>query len=97
MPSPSRDLTASQGWSGDGAASGSHSSHSSHSSGSGGSGGSGGTDELRKALDVLLDPALATVVDLVAWPDGDEIHVANSAGHAAVSRHDPDAGFRLLS
>jgi hypothetical protein len=91
VPSPSRDLTASQGWSGDGAASGSHSSHSS------GSGGSGGTDELRRVLDVLLDPALATVVDLVAWADGDEIHVANSAGHAAVCRHDPDAGFRLLS
>lgn len=56
-----------------------------------------GADALRRALDVLLDPALASVVDLVAWPEGHEIHVANSAGHAAVARNDPEAGFRLLS
>jgi hypothetical protein len=46
---------------------------------------------------VLLDPALAGVVDLVAWPDGGEIHVANSAGHAVAARNDPDAGFSVVS
>ncbi len=55
------------------------------------------SEELRRALDVLLDPALAGVVDLVAWPDGDELHVANSGGHAVAARYDPDAGFTVLS
>jgi hypothetical protein len=35
-------------------------------------------------------------VDLVAWPDGDDIHVANSAGHARMCRTDPDRGFELI-
>lgn len=48
------------------------------------------------ALRVLLDPGLAAVVDLVAWPDGDTIHVANSEGEAVMAREDPDAGFTVL-
>lgn len=55
-----------------------------------------GSADLRRALDVLLAPELAAIVDLVAWPDGDRIHVANSAGHARMSRADPDAGFETL-
>ena len=39
-------------------------------------------DLLRRALDVLCDPSLAHVVDLVAYADGDEIEVANSAGRS---------------
>ena len=37
------------------------------------------------ALEVLLDPSLAHVVDLVAWRDTDGLHVASSTGH---SRYD---------
>ncbi len=48
------------------------------------------------ALRVLLDPGLTDVVDLVAWPAGDMIHVANSEGEAVAPRHDPDAGFRVV-
>jgi phosphonoacetate hydrolase len=59
--------------------------------------GAGSSADLDRALDVLLAPALAAIVELVAWPDGDTIHVANSAGHARVSRLDPDAGFETLA
>ena len=38
-----------------------------------------------RALDVLLDPALAHVVALVCWRDGDAVHVADSAGHVTVA------------
>jgi phosphonoacetate hydrolase len=37
-----------------------------------------------RALDVLLDPALAHVVDLVCWREGGHVHVADSAGHVAL-------------
>jgi hypothetical protein len=50
-----------------------------------------------RALEVLLDPGLAHVVDLVAWPDGDEIHVANSEGHARMLRAEPEQGFSAVS
>lgn len=53
--------------------------------------------ERERALEVLLSPDLAAVVDLVAWPDGDEIHVASLAGHAVVARSAPEQGFRVLS
>jgi hypothetical protein len=44
------------------------------------------TVELReRAVDVLCDPALAEVVDLVAWPDGDGVVVANAGGSARLS------------
>ena len=38
-----------------------------------------------RALDVLLDPALAHVVDLVCWPEKGLVHVADSGGHVAVA------------
>jgi hypothetical protein len=38
-----------------------------------------------RALDVLLDPSLATVVDLVCWAEEGQVHVADSAGHVALS------------
>jgi phosphonoacetate hydrolase len=38
-----------------------------------------------KALDVLLDPALAPVVDLVCWLENRLVHVADSLGHVALA------------
>ncbi len=38
-----------------------------------------------RALDVLLDPSLAHVVDLVCWPEKGMVHVADSQGHAALA------------
>jgi hypothetical protein len=38
-----------------------------------------------RALDVLLDPALAHVVDLVCWLEKGLVHVADSAGHVALA------------
>lgn len=58
--------------------------------------GTGPSAELGRVLDVLLAPELAHIVDLVVWPDGGEIHVANSEGHARMSRLDPDAGFTTV-
>lgn len=44
------------------------------------------TSALRdRALDVLLDPALAHVVDLVCWLEKGLVHVADSAGHVALA------------
>lgn len=43
------------------------------------------------AVDVLCDPSLADVVDLIAYVDGDDIVVANASGTSRVSRADPDA------
>ena len=37
-----------------------------------------------RALAVLLDPALAHVVDLVCWRDGQRVHVADAEGHVAL-------------
>ena len=46
----------------------------------------GPSDGLReRALDVLLDPALANVVALVCWCDGGAVHVADSEGHVTVA------------
>jgi len=39
-----------------------------------------------QALDVLLDPALAHVVDLVCWRESGLVHVADSRGHVALSQ-----------
>jgi len=47
-----------------------------------------------RALDVLLDPALAHVVDLVCWTEHGLVHVADSLGHVALA---PDGGGRLLA
>lgn len=38
-----------------------------------------------RAVDVLCDPSLSHVVDLVAWPDGSDIVVANAFGAAVLS------------
>jgi hypothetical protein len=61
-----------------------------------------GEDLRERALAVLLDPALAHVVDLVAWPSPEGIHVADSLGHVVlgqgvVSGRDPVADQDPLS
>jgi hypothetical protein len=44
------------------------------------------TPRLReRALDVLLDPALAHVVDLVCWLESGLVHVADANGHVALA------------
>jgi len=53
------------------------------------------TPHLRdRALDVLLDPALAHVVDLVCWLESGLVHVADSRGHVALTE---DGGATLLA
>ena len=47
--------------------------------------GSPSADLRERALEVLLDPALAHVVALVCWRDGDVVHVADSGGWVAVA------------
>lgn len=47
-----------------------------------------------RALDVLLDPALAHVVDLVCWLEKGLVHVADSAGHSALA---PDGTTTVLA
>lgn len=43
------------------------------------------TGSVGSALDVLLDPSLAHAVDLVAWREGDLVHVADSTGHSTLA------------
>src|SRR4051812_1030664 len=45
-----------------------------------------------RAVEVLCDSSLEHIVDLVAWPDGDAVYVANSAGAARLT----SAGAELL-
>jgi hypothetical protein len=53
------------------------------------------TSALReRALDVLLDPALAHVVDLVCWLEHGLVHVADSGGHVALA---PDGAATVLA
>ena len=47
-----------------------------------------------RALEVLLDPSLAHVVDLVCWREGDLVHVADSCGH---STHTRDGDSEVLA
>ena len=47
-----------------------------------------------RALDVLLDPTLAHVVDLVCWSEHGVVHVADSQGHVAIER---DGATHLLA
>ena len=42
-------------------------------------------DALEVAVEVLCDPSLAHVVDLVAWPDGTGVVVANAGGAARLT------------
>jgi len=44
-----------------------------------------GTTARERAVGVLCDAALSHVVDLVAWPDGDGVVVANSEGRSRLS------------
>ena len=56
---------------------------------------SGPAADLReRALEVLLAPSLAPIVDLVCWREGDLVHVADSAGHVALAA---DGGSTLLA
>jgi phosphonoacetate hydrolase len=48
------------------------------------------------AVDVLCDPALAHVVDLVAYADRESIVVANADGASRLSRVHPDASAEVL-
>ena len=56
-----------------------------------------GGDRRKAALEVLLSPELAEIVDLVAWPDGDYLMVANSAGTARARRDEPGSAFEVVS
>lgn len=47
-----------------------------------------------RAMDVLLDPALAHVVDLVCWLERGLVHVADSRGHSALH---PDGRAEVLA
>jgi phosphonoacetate hydrolase len=47
-----------------------------------------------RALDVLLDPSLAHVVDLVCWLERGLVHVADSLGHSALH---PDGRAEVLA
>jgi hypothetical protein len=52
--------------------------------------------ELARAVAVLTAPDLADVVDLVAWADGDWLHVANAAGAARIPLAAPAGGWQVL-
>ena len=52
------------------------------------------TGQRERAIAVLLDPALAGVVALVCWRDGDAVHVADSRGHVTVA---PDSTTTTVS
>ena len=47
-----------------------------------------------RALDVLLDPALAHVVDVVCWYEKGLVHCADSLGHSALA---PDGATTLMA
>jgi hypothetical protein len=48
------------------------------------------------AVDVLCDPTLSHVIDLVAYPDDDAIVVANSGGSARLSRSEFEAPAEII-
>ena len=61
-----------------------------------------GEDLRERALTVLLAPELAHIVDLVAWPSAEGVHVADAQGHVVlgqgvVSGRDPVADQDPLS
>ena len=47
----------------------------------------------RRALEVLLDPSLAHIVELVAWREGELVHVADSEGYSTLA---PDGTTTVL-
>ena len=46
--------------------------------------------DIRRLVEALVVPELADVVDLVAWPDGDAVAVANSGGTVRFAPDDSD-------
>ncbi|MDX6287763.1 MAG: phosphonoacetate hydrolase [Frankiales bacterium] len=58
--------------------------------------GSGNPAALSDAVDVLTDPTLAHIVDLLAYRDGDDIVVANAEGASRLSAADPDTPAQLV-
>ena len=54
-------------------------------------------DAREAALEVLLDPELAGIVDLVAWQDAGYLMVANSAGSGRACADQPGADFELVT
>lgn len=53
-------------------------------------------DLRRRALAVLLDPALDHIVELVAWAEGEHVHAATPYGEARVRRDDPSAPHEVV-
>jgi hypothetical protein len=51
---------------------------------------------LEAALQVLLSPSLASIVDLVAWRSGDHVMVANAEGRARARADEPGSSFEVL-
>ncbi|HVU71784.1 MAG TPA: alkaline phosphatase family protein [Mycobacteriales bacterium] len=49
-----------------------------------------------KALQVLLDPALEHIVELVAWSDGTHVYAETARGAARVRRDDPAGAHEVL-
>ncbi len=54
-------------------------------------------DLRRAALEVLLRPEIAEIVDMVAWREGDYLMVANSSGVARARHDQPGADFEVVS
>ncbi len=60
-------------------------------------GSAAGGDPIHAALDALLAPALAEIIDMVAWREGEYLMVANSAGSARAPHDQPGADFEVVS
>ncbi len=48
------------------------------------------------AIEVLVDPRLAEIVDMVAWMDGGHVVVANSRGQARARADEPGSDFEVV-
>jgi phosphonoacetate hydrolase len=49
-----------------------------------------------RAVEVLTDPSLAHIVDVIAYADGDDVVVANADGASRINRSDPEAPAQVL-
>ena len=58
--------------------------------------GTGDHTKLSDAVDVLTDPSLAHIVDVLAYRDGEGIIVANADGASRLALDDPDAPAAVL-
>lgn len=56
-----------------------------------------GENPREAALQVLLAPDLAEIVDMVAWREGAYVMVANAAGSARAPLDEPGAAFEVIS